>query len=188
MTTTTIGSDVAAGATTWQIDAAHSSVDFSVRHMMVSTVRGRFGTVAGVAKGIGNGARAEVEVTIDAASIDTGMPKRDEHLRSADFFDVAEYPELTFRSTRIEGNVGESFRLIGDLTIRDITREVVLEAENQGQTFDPWGNDRIGFSAKARIRRSDFGLTWNQVLETGGVAVSDEIRISVDVAFIRPGS
>ena len=188
MTTTTAAPDAAVGAP-WQIDAAHSSVDFSVRHLMISTVRGRFGAVTGSAKGLdGKAARPELDVTIEAASIDTGNPQRDEHLRSADFFDVAQFPTLTFRATRLDGPVTGSFTLVGDLTMRGVTREVALRVERQGETTDPWANQRVGFSATGRLKRSDFGLTWNQVLEAGGVAVSDEIRISLDVALVRPAA
>ena len=171
----------------WQVDAAHSSVNFSVRHLMVSTVRGRFGTVSGTVRGFGPGAGSpEVEVTIDAASIHTGIEQRDQHLRSADFFDVARFPTVSFRADRIEGELDGSFKLAGELTIRGVTRPQVLDVEASGVTMDPWGNERAGFSATGKLNRSEFGLTWNQVLETGGLAVSDEIRFSIDVALIRP--
>lgn len=177
----------AAIGTPWQIDPAHSSVEFAVRHLVISTVRGRFGTVSGTLSGLdGADAQPTLEVNIDAASIDTGNAQRDEHLRSADFFDVATFPTLTFRSRRVEGSTEGDFTVVGDLTMHGVTREVALHAERQGETVDPWGNERVGFSATAKVKRSDFGLTWNQVLETGGVMVGEDVKIILDVALVRP--
>ncbi len=171
----------------WQIDTAHSSVDFSARHMMISTVRGRLGAVTGNAGGVDqDGTPPVVEVSIDAAGIDTGNAQRDAHLRSADFLDVENYPAITFTGDRIEGSLAGEFTLRGDLTIHGVTREVALAVENHGITNDPWGNRRAGFSATGRLSRGDFGLTWNQAIEAGGVMVSDEIKFSIDVALIQP--
>jgi polyisoprenoid-binding protein YceI len=130
-------------------------------------------------------AKSEVEVTIDAASIDSREPQRDAHLRSADFFDVEQHPAITFRSRRVEDVRGETFRLVGDLTMHGVTREVALEVTSHGRAKDPWGGERAGFSATAKVKRSDFGLTWNQLLETGGVAVGDEIKISIDAELVK---
>jgi polyisoprenoid-binding protein YceI len=170
----------------WHIDPAHTNAQFAVRHLMISTVRGRFGAVSGtVTIDPSNPARSTADITIDVNSIDTREPQRDAHLKSADFFDVARWPTMTFRGRRVEGDPKKKFRLIGDLTIKDVTREVVLEAESQGQGPDPWGNYRAGFEAEARLDRRDFGLLWNQVLETGGFVVGDEVKITIDVELIR---
>jgi len=153
---------------------------------MIATVRGRFGAVSGTVKGLGSGAKApELDVSIDVASIDTRQPQRDEHLRSADFFDAAKFPNITFKGRRVNGDVGGAFKLIGDLTIRGVTREVVLDVESQGERADPWGGYRAGFSATGRVDRRDFGLTWNQLLEAGGFAVGDEIKITIDAELTR---
>ena len=172
--------------TTWTIDAAHTDVGFSVKHLMISTVRGRFGGVRGTITL--NGAdltRASVEAEIATASIDTRTEQRDAHLRSADFFEVEKYPAITFRSRRIERITGDRYRIIGELTIRDITREVVLDGTDEGRGKDPWGGDRLAFSATTTIDRRDFGLTWNQALETGGLLVSNDIKISLDVQAVK---
>jgi polyisoprenoid-binding protein YceI len=170
---------------TWNIDAAHSGITFSIRHMVIAKVRGRFTKYSGAVQlDDGDLGRSSVDVTIDAASIDTSVAQRDEHLRSADFLDVAKYPELRFRSKRVEAIDADRFRVIGDLTIRDVTREVVLEAELGGRAKDPWGNTRIGFAAKTTIDRKAFGLTWNQALETGGVLVGDRVDIELDVQAV----
>jgi polyisoprenoid-binding protein YceI len=163
------------------IDASHSNVDFTVRHLMISKVRGRFATVAGTIElAPGSNLPAAVDVRIDADSIDTREAQRDAHLRSADFFDVEKYPELTFKSTRVEGTP-EHFKLFGELSIHGVTREVVLAGEFGGRVTDPWGGERISFSATTKVNRKDFGLTWNQALETGGVVVSDEVSINLEV-------
>jgi polyisoprenoid-binding protein YceI len=171
--------------TTWQIDGAHTSVEFAVKHLMIATVRGRFGKVSGTVTTIGEApGHAAVAVTIDVASVDTRESQRDAHLRSADFFDAEKFPTITFISKRTVGDVDGSFRLIGDLTIRGSTREVELEVTSEGRTKDPWGNKRAGYSARTTIHRKDFGLTWNQLLEAGGVAVGDEVRISLDLELV----
>jgi len=172
--------------TTWAIDPAHSSVEFSIKHLMITTVKGRFPGVAGsVTLDETNLANSAVDVTIDAASIDTREPQRDAHLRSADFFDVDKFPTLTFTSRRVTDVAGDRFRLIGDLTIRGITREVILAVTAQGRARDPWGGERAAFAATTKIKRSDFGLLWNQALETGGVVVGDDLKIALDAQVIR---
>lgn len=173
------------GSTTWTIDPAHSSVEFAVRHLMITTVRGRFTGVTGtLVTDDRDPAKSAVDVVIDAATIDTREPQRDAHLRSADFFDVGQFPTLTFRSTGIDGTPGDSFRLAGDLTIHGVTRPVVLDVQSEGRVKDAWGGLRAGFTATTKIRRSEFGLTWNQLLEAGGVTVSDDVRISLDIQLV----
>jgi polyisoprenoid-binding protein YceI len=172
--------------TTWTIDAAHSQVEFAVRHLMISTVRGRFAGVKGtVVAEDGSLGTAQVDVTIDVHTIDTREAQRDAHLKSADFFDAEKFPVLTFKSTRVAGVKDDRFTLIGDLTMHGVTREVALDVTSEGRGRDPWGGERAGYSALAKIKRSDFGLTWNQVLETGGIAVGDEVRISLDLEVVR---
>src|SRR5687767_13260189 len=165
-------STAALATQTWSIDAAHSEAGFAVKHLMISTVKGRFGNVTGtIVLDEANPAASTVEAVIDVATIDTHQEQRDAHLRSPDFFDVDKFPVIRFRSIEIE-TVGEGeYRVTGDLTIRDVTRPVLLHVEETGRARDPWGGDRIGFTANTKIERSDFGLTWNQVLEAGGVAV-----------------
>jgi polyisoprenoid-binding protein YceI len=182
----TTAAAVQTGQTTWTIDPAHSSVEFAVRHLMITTVRGRFTGVKGtVTLDEADPAKSAVEVVIDAASIDTREPQRDTHLRSADFFDVDRFPTLTFRSTKLDGGLGEPFTLAGDLTIHGVTRPVVLDVEPEGRVKDAWGGIRSGFTATTKIKRSEFGLTWNQLLEAGGVTVSDEVKISLDVQLVN---
>ena len=170
----------------WNIDLNHSGVNFSIRHMVISKVRGRFTKFAGVLNlDEEDITRSVVEATIDASSIDTGVEQRDAHLRSADFFDAEKYPELRFRSTRIEKLGDDSYRVVGKLTIRDVTREVALDVEGGERAKDPWGNERTGFVAKATLDRKDFGLKWNQALETGGVLVGDRVDIELDVQGVK---
>ncbi|HYK01187.1 MAG TPA: YceI family protein [Thermoanaerobaculia bacterium] len=175
--------------TTWQIDAAHSSVEFAVKHMMFTTVRGRFKDVKGTIEADEQNPDAStVNVEIAAASIDTGSPDRDAHLRSADFLDVENHPTLTFRSKRVEGAMkkeGDTFRVTGDLTIRGTTMEVTLECQYEGTGKDPWGGTRAGARATARIDRRDWGLKWNQALETGGILVANEVRIEVEAQAVK---
>ena len=171
---------------TWQVDGAHSAVNLTVRHMVISKVRGRFTKwSAKLALDTADLARSAVEVEIDAASIDTGVADRDAHLRSPDFLDVAKYPVLRYRSRRVEVLPGDRLRVVGDLTIRATTREVPLEIEYGGQGKDPWGNQRAGFTATASLNRKDFGLTWNQALETGGVLVADRVDVEIELQAIR---
>lgn len=178
--------DIAAATTTWSLDPAHSEVGFAVKHMMISTVRGRFGSVRGTIRlDESDLAHSSVEVEIDAASIDTRQDQRDAHLRSADFFDVDAFPRITFRSRLVEPVADGAFRVIGDLTIRDVTREVTLAATDEGRGTDPWGAEKAAFSATTRIDRRDFGLTWNQALEAGGVLVANDIRISLEIQAVK---
>ena len=171
--------------TTWKIDPLHSTIGFSVRHMVVSKVRGRFAKFAGVIDLNGDDlTHSKLEATIDAASIDTGTPERDAHLRSADFLDAEAFPTLSYRSRRIEALSGDRYRVIGDLTIRDVMREVPLEVEYGGRAIDPWGNERAGFSARASLERKEFGLAWNQVLEAGGVLVGERVDIDIELEVV----
>ena len=174
-----------ATVTTWSIDPAHSHVEFAVKHMMIATVKGRFGVVHGtVTTDDADPAKGVAQIEIDVDSIDTREPQRDAHLRSADFFDAEKFPKLTFRSSRITDISGDRFKLSGDLTIHGVTREVTLDVTSEGRGRDPWGGDRAGFSATTKIKRSDFGLTWNQALETGGLLVSDDVKITLDVELV----
>jgi len=177
---------VAPATTTWTIDASHSEVGFAVKHLMISTVRGRFGVVSGTATfAEGDFSQATVDVTIDAASIDTREEKRDAHLRSADFFDVEQFPTLAFKSRSVKAIKGATFQLVGDLTIKGVSKEVVLDVEFEGAQKDPWGNQKSAFTATTTISRTDFGLTWNAALETGGVLVGDDVKISLDVQLLQ---
>jgi len=177
------------GTTTWTIDPSHSLVEFTARHMMITRVKGRFSGVSGtVVTNDADPSKSSVNVEIDAASIDTREEKRDGHLRSGDFLDVENHPHLTFRSTRIEGSpksAGDSFTVVGDLTIRGTTREVTLDATFDGSGTDPWGGTRASFSAETKVDRREFGLTWNQALETGGVLVGNEVKISLEVQAVK---
>ena len=171
--------------TQWTLDTTHSNVEFSVRHLMIATVKGRFADVQGtVVIDESDPTASEIDVTIPAASIDTRVAQRDEHLRSADFFDVEKFPVLTFKSRRVAVK-DDALEVTGDLTIRGVTRPVVLDVTSHGRQLDPWGGQRAGFEAKGKIRRSDFGLTWNQALEAGGVAVGDEVKITIDVELVK---
>lgn len=176
---------VTATKTTWKLDPTHSSVEFSAKHLMITTVKGRIADIEGIIKGDELDPRnSSVEATLKTASLDTRTEQRDQHLRSADFLDVEKFPEIKFRSTRVQGDK-ESFKLTGDLTIRDVTKPITLDVEFEGTTKDPWGGERVGFSANGKIDRRDFGLTWNQALETGGVVVGNDIKISLEVQAIK---
>lgn len=173
--------------TTWTIDPSHSTVEFVAKHMMITTVKGRFAELAGTV--VADETRFEdssVEVTFQAASLDTRSEQRDTHLRSADFLDVEHYPEVTFRSTAIRG-AKESFELTGDLTIRGVTRPITLDVTYEGEGKDPWGGTRASFSATGKFDRRDYGLTWNVALETGGILVSNEVRINVEAQLVQQG-
>ena len=167
------------------LDPAHTRVGFVARHLMVSKVRGSFGTVSGELSIADEPEQSAVSVTIDTASITTGAPDRDGHLRSPDFLDVERFPTMTFRSTRVSDLDGGSFTLVGDLTIKDVTREVALQAEFEGVARTPWGSEVVGFTARAEIDREDFGMTWNQALETGGVLVGKKVTIEIEAEAIR---
>lgn len=172
--------------TTWQLDPSHSSVGFSVKHLMIATVRGSFGKFDASLSGDEQDlAAARVTVNVDVASITTANDQRDTHLRSGDFFDAEAFPAMSFVGRQIVGNAFGAFKIVGDLTIRGITKEIVLDATFEGRAKDPWGNSRLGYSATGKIRRSDFGLTWNQALEAGGVVVSEEVKLAVEASFVR---
>ncbi len=167
---------------TWNFDKVHSSIQFHVRHLMVSKVHGRFQKWDGIIElDPDDPARSRVEVTIDAASIDTQEPKRDDHLRSADFLEVEKFPTLLFKSTKVERTGDGEYDLTGDLTIHGVTRPVVLAVEGGDIVKDPWGGTRTGYSAKTSISRKDFGLQWNVALETGGFLVGDKIEITLEI-------
>ncbi|MER5890950.1 YceI family protein [Streptomyces sp. NPDC001941] len=170
----------------YTIDAAHSSIGFTVRHAMVTNVRGSFGEHEG-ALHLDGGDPGKSTATIDVkiASIDTGIGDRDNHLRSGDFFDAETYPLMTFRSTQAEQLGGDKYRITGDLTIKDVTRPLSIDLEFNGTATDPYGNQRVGFEGSAEILRSDWGLTWNAALETGGVMVSDKVKLTFDISAIK---
>lgn len=172
----------------WSLDAAHSIVGFWVRHLMVTKIHGKFNRWAGTLEiDDQEPARSRVEVQIETASIDTNEPQRDGHLRSGDFFEVDRYPQITFKSTSVERTGEGRYRVYGDLTIRGVTRQVKLEVEDAGRARHPMTGDlRAGFSARTSIQRADFGLTWNALLEAGGVAVSDKVEIELEVQAFRP--
>ncbi|SRR6266542_2302309 len=171
----------------WKLDPMHTNVEFSAKHLMITTVRGRIVDVEGtIYTDEKNPANSSVEAVLKGASIDTRVEQRDNHLRSADFLDVEKFPEITFRSTRIEGS-RENFKLTGDLTIRGTTRPITLDVTFEGRAKDPWGGERVGFTAVGKIDRREFGLTWNQMLEAGGVTVSNEIKLNIDVEAVKQG-
>ena len=181
---------VESGTTTWQLDATHSSVEFSVKHMMMTTVRGRFKELTATLRGDReHPEKAGLEASIATASIDTGVADRDAHLRSAEFFDADAHPSITFTAKRFEGGSpkteGDRFQVVGDLVIRGSPIEVVLDCEYQGRGTDPWGKTRAGFSFRTEIDRREWGLKWNQALETGGVLVANKVRVEGEVQFVR---
>jgi polyisoprenoid-binding protein YceI len=170
----------------WKIDSAHSEINFTVRHMMISNVRGRFEKFSGNVEFVeDNPTQSTVDVQIEAASINTKESARDTHLKSADFFNAEQYPYLTFKSKKSQVLDANHGRVTGDLTIRNVTKEVVLDVEYSGQAKNPWGMTSAGFSATTTINRKDWGLIWNVGLETGGVLVGDEIKISLEVEIIK---
>lgn len=180
-----MATQAAVGTQTWAIDAAHSEAGFAVKHLMISTVKGRFGAIAGrVVLDQANLAASTVEAEIGASSIDTRSEQRDGHLRSPDFFDVEKYPTLKFRSTNVEARGNGEFRVAGELTIRDVTKPVVLEVEETGRAMDPWGGERVGFTATTKLNRDEFGLTWNAALEAGGVMVGNEVKINLEIQAV----
>jgi polyisoprenoid-binding protein YceI len=178
---------VLAHADTWQIDPAHTNVEFSVRHMMISNVKGQFQKTSGtITINSNDPTSAKIDATIDAASINTRVDKRDAHLKSPAFLDVDKYPTITFISTKVEAAGPGKWKVTGDLTLHGVTKPVELDVEGTGTPItDPMGNTRAGASATTKINRKDFGLTWNQPLETGGVMVGDEVAISIDVEAIK---
>jgi len=182
-----LGMPAVAQVSSWRIDPLHSSAQFSVRHMMISTVRGQFGGVKGTVQYDPNNPTADsVEATIDCTTINTGEPKRDSDLRGEEFFDVKKYPVMKFRSKRVEAAGPGKLRVTGDLTINAVTKEVVLDLEGPTPPIkDTQGREKIGVSASAKISRKEFGILYNPVLETGGVAVSDEVAIALDIELIH---
>ncbi|MBM4270405.1 MAG: YceI family protein [Deltaproteobacteria bacterium] len=176
-----------ADAASWQLDPSHSNVGFSIRHMMVSNVRGNFAEFGGTVTGDpSNPGAAVIEATIDAASIDTGDEKRDAHLRNADFLDVEKYPTITFKSKKIEAAGAGKAKVTGDLTLHGVTKEVVLDVEGPSAPIkDPYGNTRAGASATTKIDRKDFGITWSKSMDGGGLVVGDEITITIDVEAVQ---
>jgi polyisoprenoid-binding protein YceI len=170
----------------WNFDNAHSSIEFTVRHLLVSKVRGRFTKWNGTFRyDERNPSASSVDVQIDAASVDTHEPQRDAHLRSADFFEVDKHPQLSFKSTGVEKKGDGRFALKGDLTIRGVTRPVVLDVELGGRLKDPWGNERVGFAAKTSIDRKDFGVSFNQTLDVGGLALGENVDIAIEIEATR---
>ena len=170
----------------WQIDPAHSEINFTVRHMMISNVRGQFETFSGTVDfNEDDPAASSVDVQIETASINTREAQRDAHLKSPDFLDTEGHPYMTFKSKHVVKTSDNTGRITGDLTIRGVTREVMLEVEYAGQAKSPWGTLSAGFSATTRINRKDWGLEWNQVLETGGVLVGDEIKIAIEIEVVK---
>jgi len=177
---------VLAHADTWQIDPAHTNVEFTVRHMMISNVKGQFQKTAGTITVNGSGpASAQIDATIDASSVDTRVERRDMHLKSPDFLDVAKYPTITFKSTKVEADGPNKWKVTGDLTLHGVTKPVVLDVESSGAPISMMGKTHAGASATTKINRSDFGLTWNKAMEAGGVMVGDEVAISIDVEGIK---
>jgi polyisoprenoid-binding protein YceI len=168
----------------WTLDMSHSEVGFSVRHAGISKVRGRFKEASAEAHVGSSLAESSLHASVKTASFDSGDANRDAHVRGSEFFDVEHYPEMAFRATSIRGD-GEDYVLTGDLTIRGITKPVDLEVEYSGVAVDPFGATRAGFSAEAEISRKEFGLTWNAVLETGGLLVSDKVKITVEAAMVK---
>ncbi|MCJ7442477.1 MAG: YceI family protein [Thermoanaerobaculaceae bacterium] len=185
--TLALGADGFAQTSRWEIDPAHSNASFTVRHMMVSNVRGEFTKLAGGVDVVGDDpTTAKVVVTIDAASINTREPKRDAHLRSADFFDADRFPTITFTSKKIERAGEGRLKLVGHLTMHGVTKEVTLDIEElTPEVKDPGGNLRVGAHATTRINRKDFGLLWNRILASGGVLVGDEVAITIDVELVK---
>lgn len=173
-----------APAGVWNIDPSHSTIGFSVKHMMIATVRGHFTEFAGSIT-IDDASGTVISGIVQAGSIDTNEPQRDEHLRSGDFFDAANYPQILFTSTGIERRGDGQYALVGDLTIKDVTRQVTLDATVNGEGVDPWGNQRLALEARGQINRKDYGLNWNQLLETGGVLVGEKVTITLDLSTVR---
>ena len=173
--------------TTWNLDPVHSVAEFKVKHMMISNVKGQFTGITGVLTLDENDlAGSRVEATIDASTINTREAQRDAHLKSADFFDVEQFPTLSFRSTQVKRTGDDELAVTGDLTIHGVTRQVTFQVEGPTAAGkDPWGNTRIGLSATTKINRRDFGLTWNAALETGGILVGEDVTITLDLEFVK---
>jgi polyisoprenoid-binding protein YceI len=173
---------------TWNVDPAHSKVAFGVKHMGIATVRGEFTEFEGALE-VGEDVQSiSVHGTVKAQSVDTNEPQRDEHLRSADFFDVAQFPELTFQSTGIERLDEDEFRITGQLSIHGVTNEIVLHAEVQGTDIDPWGNQRVGLEVTGQLSRGDYGMKFNQALGSGNMLVGDKIKLALDISAVKQSS
>jgi polyisoprenoid-binding protein YceI len=170
---------------TWTIDPAHSKVGFAAKHMGIATVRGEFTEFEGALEVGEDLSSSKASGTVKVQSVDTNEPQRDEHLRSPDFFDVAQFPELRFESTKIEALDDEEFRITGNLTIHGITNEIVLHAEAQGTDTDPWGNERVGLEVTGQLARGDFGMKFNQALGSGNMLVSDKIKLALDISAVK---
>ncbi len=185
MTTTATAPAATSATTTWSLDASHSSVEFAVKHMMITTVKGSFADVAGTLSIPGDDlAQASVNVTIQTASVTTRNEQRDGHLRSPDFFDAEKFPTITFASKSVTKQAA-GYALVGDLTMHGVTKEVTLAVTDNGAGKDPWGGTRRSFEATGLIDRRDFGLEWNAALETGGVLVSTDVKLSFDLQFVQ---
>ena len=176
-----------ASTITWKLDPAHSSAEFKVKHMMISNVKGTFSGLTGtLTEHTSDSSLSSIEASIPVATVSTGDPQRDAHLKSADFFDAEKYPEMTFKSTRVQKKGDEEYSVTGDLTMHGVTKSVTFAVEGPSAPGkDPWGNTRIGLSATTKINRKDFGLIWNATLETGGFLVGEEVQITVEAQFIK---
>ena len=170
---------------TWAVDPAHSTVGFAVKHMGIATVRGEFTEFAGTLEVSEDPSSSKAYGTVTVQSVDSNEPQRDEHLRSADFFDAAEYPELRFESTRIEALDNEEFRITGNLTIHGVTNEIVLYGQVQGTDVDPWGNERVGLELTGQLSRSDYGMKFNQGLSSGNMLIGDKIKLALDISAVK---
>jgi polyisoprenoid-binding protein YceI len=172
---------------TWNIDPAHSHAEFKVKHMMISNVKGSFSGITGtLVEDTADPSRSRVDASIDIGTVNTGDEKRDEHLRSADFFNHEQHTHMTFKSTKVEKKGDEEYAVTGELTLHGVTKSVTFSVEGPSQpTKDPWGKTRIGLSATTKINRRDFGLTWNAALESGGILVGEDVQISLDAQFIQ---
>jgi polyisoprenoid-binding protein YceI len=176
-----------AGVTTWNIDPAHSAAEFKVKHMMISNVKGSFRGLKGMLTlDESDPTRSSISANVDVATLSTGDDQRDAHLKSADFFDAARFPEMTFQSTAVSRDRDGEYKVTGDLTMHGVTKQVTFAVEGPGAPGkDPWGNTRIGISASTRINRKDYGLSWNSALETGGVLVGEDVTLTIDAQFIK---
>jgi polyisoprenoid-binding protein YceI len=187
MTTATTPAPAAAGTTTWNIDPAHSSAEFKVKHMMISNVKGAFSGITGTLKlSDATPEHSSIEATIPVASLSTGDEKRDGHLKSPDFLETEKFPTFSFKSTNVVRHAPDAHKVVGELTLHGVTRPVTFDVEGPSEPGkDPWGNTRIGLSATTRINRKDFGLGWNAALETGGVLVGEDVSITLEIQFIK---
>lgn len=184
MTAPTRASELSVEPGTWNADPAHSAVEFSARHLVVTKVRGAFPSFTASVEVADDLTQSKISAEIDVASVTTGESERDNHLRSADFFDAEKYPKITFTSTSITGS-GDKYKLTGDLTMRDTTRSITLDLEFNGVSKDPWGNTRTGYSASGELSRKDFGMEWNVPLEGSGMLVSDKIQLALEIQLIK---